>query len=103
MGRTKEILSCFPDVAKLEVGHQLFRVQQGLLPTDWKPMKAVGSGVFEVRIHLPHEHRMLYVAKFPEAVYALHAFEKKTQKTPLKEIEIAQKAYKAMLAYRTRS
>lgn len=46
---------------------------------------------------------MLYVAKFPEAVYALHAFEKKTQKTPLKEIEIAQKAYKAMLAYRTRS
>lgn len=100
MSRSKEVLSRFPEMVKEAAGYQLFRVQQGLFPTDWKPMKSVGSGAFEVRLHRPHEHRVLYVAKFPEAVYVLHAFEKKTQKTSLNDIEIAQGAYKAMLAYR---
>lgn len=100
MGKSKEAVVNFSDEARRQAGFQVFRVQEGLFPTDWKPMKSVGSGVFEIRLHRPHEHRVLYVSKFPEAVYVLHAFEKKSQKTPPKDLEIAKEAYKAMLAYR---
>jgi len=103
MGRSKESVSDFPDEARRQAGFQVFRVQEGLFPTDWKPMKSAGSGVFEIRLHRPHEHRVLYVTKFPEAVYVLHAFEKKSQKTPPRDLTIAQENYKAMLDYRKRS
>jgi len=56
-------------------------------------MTTVGPGAFEIRIHDPHEHRVIYVAKFEDAVYVLHAFEKKTQKTSDKDLNIARTAY----------
>ncbi len=56
-------------------------------------MSAVGSGAIEVRIHHPHEHRVIYVAKFPEAIYVIHAFTKKTQKTPEADLTIARINY----------
>jgi len=62
-------------------------VQRGLLPTDWKSMTSIGSGVLEIRIHTGVDHRVFYVAKFQEAVYVLHAFEKKGQKTPKRDLE----------------
>lgn len=102
IGRSKEAVSDFPDEARRHAGFQVFRVQEGLFPIDWKPMKSAGSGVFEICLHRPHEHRVLYVSKFPEAVYVLHAFEKKTRKTSPREIEIAHENYKAMLALRKR-
>lgn len=63
------------------------------MPDDWKPMSSVGSGALEIRIHEPHEYRVIYVAKMPEAIYILHAFQKKTKKTSRKDLEIARKAY----------
>lgn len=51
------------------------------MPTDWKPMPSVGPGVNEIRIHTQDEHRVMYLAKFEEAIYVLHAFEKKSQQT----------------------
>ncbi len=56
-------------------------------------MASVGQGAIEIRIHKPHEHRVIYAAKFEDAVYVLHAFEKKTQKTPEKDLKIARAAY----------
>jgi phage-related protein len=67
--------------------------QNGLDPADWKPMQTVGPGVKEIRIHRPHEHRVIYVAQFPEAVYVLSAFEKKTQETPDRYLDAARRAY----------
>ncbi len=64
-------------------------VQRGLLPSDWKAMPSVGAGAYEIRIHVLGEWRIIYVAKFAKAVYVLHAFQKKTQKTPPREIETA--------------
>lgn len=61
------------------------------MPSDWKPMTTVGPGVIEIRIHTGVEHRIFYVAKFEEAVYVLHAFEKRTRQTPQLEIELARK------------
>lgn len=56
-------------------GYQLDRVQNGLLPNDWKPMPAVGKGVLEIRIHdEAGAFRVIYVAKLPDAVHVLHSF-----------------------------
>ena len=84
----------FPAEARRAAGFELDSVQRGLEPSDWKPMNEVGAGVREIRIHVLGEWRMLYVAKFAEAVYVLHAFQKTTQKTRREDIELARKRYR---------
>ncbi len=80
----------FPDEARSAAGHQLNEVQNGNDPDDWKPMKAIGPGVREIRIReRPGAFRVIYLATLPEAVLVLHAFEKKTRATPQKDIELA--------------
>ena len=91
LGASLDDVRAFPEDARREAGHQLGRVQQGLLPTDWRPMPSVGAGVIEIRVHPPPEHRVFYVAKFDEAVYVLHAFEKRSRATPSQAIDLAQK------------
>jgi len=66
------------------------------MPGDWKPMPQVGQGAMEIRIHVLGEWRVVYVAKFADAVYVLHAFQKKTQKTRQEDIELARKRYRAV-------
>ena len=91
LGSSLEDLRAFPEDARRAAGYQLGRVQQGLLPTDWKPMTTVGHGVIEIRVHTRLEHRIFYVAKFEEAVYVIHTFEKRTRQTPQSEIVLAQR------------
>jgi phage-related protein len=91
LGSSLEDVRAFPDDARREAGYQLGRVQQGLMPSDWKPMTSVGVGVYEIRIHTEVKHRIFYVAKFREAVCVLHAFEKRTRRTPRGEIVVARK------------
>ena len=80
-GSSQDDLKNFPAEARRDAGFQLHFVQTGQQPSDWKPMKSVGSGAMEIRIHREGEWRVIYVAKFENAVYVLHAFEKKTQQT----------------------
>jgi phage-related protein len=75
-------------------------VQQRLDPEDWKPMTTVGPGVREIRIQTDLAHRVFYVAAFDEAVYVLHAFEKRTRKTPPGEVALARDRYRALLRKR---
>ena len=63
-------------------------------------MSSIGIGVRAVRLHLDGEHRVFYVATFREAVYVLHAFEKKTRKTHLEDLEIGRERFRALLAMR---
>ena len=98
-GSSQDDLKNFPAEARRDVGFQLHFVQMGLAPSDWKPMKAVGTGAMEIRIHREGEWRVIYVAKFENAVYALHAFEKKSQKTRQADIELAHARYKEVEAY----
>ena len=84
----------FPAEARREAGFELYAIQRGLEPTDWRAMKEVGLGVREIRIHVLGEWRVLYVARFAGAIYVLHAFQKKTQKTDRKDVEIARRRYK---------
>lgn len=89
LGDSRRRLCGLPEEARRRAGFELWEVQQGKEPTDWKPMPSVGVGVNEIRVHAKGEHQIMYVAKFDEAVYVLHAFEKKTQRTPQHDIELA--------------
>ncbi len=68
LGSSLHDLRAFPEQARRAAGYQLRRVQQGLMPSDWKPMKGLGSGVYEIRIHTGVEHRVFYVAKYDDAI-----------------------------------
>ena len=88
--------------ARKQAGHQLNQVQCGLDPDDWKPFDAVGPGTKEIRINLDDGcFRVMYVAKFPEAVYVLHCFRKKTSATSKHDKDIATLRYRAVLRERT--
>ena len=103
VGAAREDLRAFSDEARREAGHQLFRVQLGQMPNDWKPMISVGRGVYEIRIHTVVEHRVFYIAKYAEAVYVLHVFEKKTQQTRLADIEVGRARLKTLERLRNQS
>lgn len=64
------------------------------MPSDFKPKLAVGAGAYEIRLHVLGEWRVIYVAKFDDAVYVLHAFHKKTQRTRKEDIELATHRYR---------
>ena len=100
VGSTLQRVRAFPVAPRREAGHQLHRVQLGLEPSDWKPMRSVGPGVVEIRLHEQGEYRILYVAKFAEAIYVLHAFPKKTQQTRQAEIEMARRNLAEVLGHR---
>tara|TARA_R110002074_G_scaffold349634_1_gene520292 strand:+ start:77620 stop:77958 length:339 start_codon:yes stop_codon:yes gene_type:complete len=92
----KDLLS-FPEGAKQDAGYQLHRVQNGLNPEDWKPFHTIGSGVKEIRINDDsNAFRIMYIAKFAEKIYVLHSFQKKSQKTRPKDIEIAKVRFNAI-------
>jgi phage-related protein len=97
LGSSLEAVRGFPQEARRETGLQLDRVQRGLMPENWKPMKTVGPGVNEIRVRDEGgTFRVLYVATFPEAVYVLHAFQKKTQQTAKADLDLATTRYKAL-------
>lgn len=99
IGSSYKDLLAFPDEAKRLVGYQLYRVQIGLNPEDWKPFHTVGSGVKEIRIRdASGIYRVIYVAKFEDAVYVLHTFQKKSQKTSKRDVDIAKARYRAVVA-----
>jgi len=97
-GTAFDDLCDFPRSARKEAGYQLNKVQHGQEPNDWKPMPAVGSGVREIRIRdEAGAFRVLYVAKFEDAVYTLHCFQKQTQQTGQRDLELATRRYRDVL------
>jgi phage-related protein len=102
LGSSLADIRAFPDDARREAGYQLGRVQQALMPTDWKPVMTVGRGVYEIRVHTGLEHRVFYVAKFEEAVYVLHAFQKRTRQTTNADIGLARTRYADLLRQRAK-
>jgi len=100
VGSSKIDISNFSEEARRKAGFQLRAVQQGQAPTDFKAMPIVGKGVEEIRIRTDEAYRVFYIAKFEEAVYVLHAFQKKTQKTSKQDLKIGQQRYKEMTQFR---
>jgi phage-related protein len=103
VGDSHEQISAFPDDPRREAGYQLGRVQAGKEPADWKPMPSIGLGVNEIRVREDSgAYRVIYVAKFVEAVYVLHAFQKKAQQTAKHDIDLARRRFRELLQVRRR-
>lgn len=100
-GSSLDDLCAFPDDAKRNAGYQLRKVQKGEQPDEYKPMPEIGSGVTEVIVDTSDGwFRVMYVAKFEEAVYVLHAFQKKSNKTTQGDKDVAKRRYSAVLKER---
>lgn len=102
LGDSRARPRAFPDDAAWLAGHQLYLIQLGREPKDWKPMPSVGLGVNEIRVRAGAACRVIYVAKFVEAIYVLHAFAKRSRKTAREDIELARARFRGLLEERRR-
>ncbi len=70
----------------------------GIQAQDFKPMPSIGRGVEEIRIRDDSgAYRVVYTARLAEAVYVIHAFQKKTRATPQRDIEIARERFQQLM------
>jgi phage-related protein len=97
IGTSKDDVKAFPVDARRDAGFQLSKVQHGEEPDDWKPISSIGAGVREIRIRESSgAFRILYIARFADAVYVLHAFQKKTQRTRASDLGLAQERLRSI-------
>lgn len=96
MGSSKRDLDVFPLDARIEADVDIERVRQGFMPRRWNVMHTVGQGAYEIKIDMGTAWRVVYVANRREAVYVLHCFQKKTQQTSKKDIDLAKRRYRAI-------
>lgn len=97
-GSAKADLKLFPAAIMDNAGYQLFRVQCGLDPDDWKPMPSIGIGVKEIRLRdASGAYRVVYIATRPQGVYVLHCFQKKSQKTNSRDLQLAIQRLRSIL------
>ena len=90
LGASLDDLRAFPKRVQKKLGYQIYRVEAGLDPDDWKPMPSIGPGVREIRVRDEgNAYRTMYVTNIEQTVYVLHVFQKKTRRTAKKDIELA--------------
>ena len=100
-GDSLKRLRQFPGPVRDDLGYQLYRLQLGRQPVDFKPMPAVGPGVEEIRVRdSTGAYRVIYTARIADAAYVPHAFQKKSQATSKQDIELAAARYAAMIRRR---
>lgn len=101
-GDAREVLQSFPEDVKQNLGFQLWQLQQGERPSDYRPLPSVGAGVFELRDQDERSwYRVIYLSRVHDVIYVLHCFEKKSREMPRRDFEKARhrlKAVKARLA-----
>jgi len=100
LGSSRADIADFPKDVRHTAGKRIQTLQHGGVPVNWKPMPSVGAGVGELRISTHREHRVFFVARFHEAIYIVHAFEKKSQATARRDIELGRTRYQALLRAR---
>ena len=102
LGDSLERLREFPEDARNNAGYQLEQVQRGKQPDDFKPMPSIGKGVEEIRVLDDSGiYRVIYTARFADAVYVLHAFQKKTQATSKRDMATARERFAQLRRERT--
>ena len=103
MGRSKEDLLDLPDDVVDDFGYLLGEIQLGR-DIPCAAMSSIGSGAMEIWVDTGDTFRIFYVAKFPEALYVLHCFQKKSKKgiaTPKRDLEMGESRYKEMQKFRS--
>ncbi|HEY4114205.1 MAG TPA: type II toxin-antitoxin system RelE/ParE family toxin [Rhizomicrobium sp.] len=100
LGDSQEVLRAFPDGVRHDLGVQLGRVQRGEEPASWKPMKAIGVGVRELRVRdETGAFRLIYTMTIGDYIYVLHVFQKKSQATARRDIELAKARYRMLTGH----
>lgn len=102
-GLKEQIKKAWPEQVRKDAGFELGRVQQGLDPNHFREMPSIGAGVREIKVQDENksQYRLIYVAKFEEAIYVIHVITKKTtEKTDKDDIEISKKRYKEIVESR---
>jgi phage-related protein len=103
LGDSRKALQSFPSAAQRVAGFELRNIQKGMQPSDFKPMPSIGTGVEELRIWVEEgTYRVIYLARLREAVYVLHAFQKKTQQTNPRDIALARARLEQLLRHNRR-
>ena len=98
LGNSLKCLRNFPEDARHDAGYQLDKVQRGNPPDDFKPMPSIGRGVEEIRVWDDSgTYRVIYTARLSDAVFVLHAFQKKTQSTSKRDIDIAKERFAQLM------
>lgn len=98
MGDSLKSTRDFGEEARRDAGFQLDRVQQGLEPSDFKPMGSIGRGMQEIRLwDETGTYRVIYTARLADAVYGLHAFQKKTQATSKRDLDLARTLFAELM------
>jgi phage-related protein len=97
VGDSLKRVRAFVKPVRQQMGYELELVRHDMEPSDWKPISTVGPGVNEIRVHVEGEHRLFYIAKLRHAIYVLHVFQKKTQKTTKADIELARARFQEAL------
>ena len=89
-GDSLDRLRNFPEDARREAGHEFYQVQGCADPSNWKPMPTIGTGVREIRIRdAIGAYRVIYIATLADAIHVLHAFQKRSQKTAQRDLDLA--------------
>ncbi len=95
LGTTRDDIREQRPAIRDELGQQLLRVQMGLMPNNYKPIAAVVTSAYEIRVQdADGIARLIYVAKFRETICVLHVFKKKSRRTPKADIDLAKKRYR---------
>ena len=98
-GDSREVLSDFPEAARQNLGFQLWQLQQGERPSDYRPLPSIGAGVFELREQDERAwYRIVYLSRINDVIYVLHCFEKKSREMPRRDFEKARQRLKAVRA-----
>jgi phage-related protein len=98
-GDSREVLQSFPDDVRQNIGFQLWQLQQGEKPTDYRPLPSVGAGVFELRDQDQRAwYRVVYLSRIDDVIYVLHCFEKKSREMPRRDFARAKQRFKAVMA-----
>lgn len=102
-GSSLKDLQAFPEDTRAIAGHELRKVQFGQEPADWKSINDWGSGVIEIRLDgVAGAFRVVYIAKFEEAIYVLHSFQKKSQKTSKEDVKVIKTRYQDVVNERSK-
>ena len=98
-GDSREVLQAFPEEVRQNLGFQLWQLQQGERPGDYRPLPSIGTGVFELRDQDERAwYRVVYLSRVNDVIYVLHCFEKKGREMPRREFEKARQRLKAVKA-----
>jgi len=98
-GDSREVLQSFPDAVRQNLGFELWQLQQGERPSDYRPLPSVGPGVFELRDQDERSwYRVVYLSRIKDVIFVLHAFEKKSREMPRREFEKARQRLKLLRA-----